>query len=162
MKVSALILLALIWSTDADAQWFKALLGLKATPTRLSSSDLDIESQRCMSCHDGSRGKIVELRPKGAPLEFDATWRTKNHSIGMNYQTSYDENPNEYVAPSMLHSRIKIIDGKIGCLSCHVAQNDLVASLTGGGSLSNNECTVDIEATQEAFQGSLCIQCHVR
>ncbi|MBA4312378.1 MAG: hypothetical protein C0417_07085 [Chlorobiaceae bacterium] len=141
-----------------------ALSAFSQTPSsiRIPASQLDYESQYCMRCHDGSAGKTIELRPVNAPLEFDrGLWmRTKNHSIGMSYSESENNNPREYVPAGALDPNIKLVDGKIGCLSCHVAKPQLLASLSLETNSESNECSVDIEGTKKAFQGNLCIYCH--
>jgi len=132
-----------------------------SSSNRLSSYQLDLESQQCMKCHDGSGGNAIELRPSDAPVEFDrGLWmKTKNHSIGMSYSASRQKNPAEYVSETSLNENIKLIDGKIGCLSCHVAKPRLLASLSAE---IPDECPVDVEGTEKAFQGNLCINCHIK
>lgn len=129
---------------------------------RIPSSQLDYESRHCMRCHDGSRGQTIELRPVNAPIEFDrGLWmRTKNHSIGMSYSETENKNPREYVPVGALNPNIKLIDGKIGCLSCHVAKPQLLASLSVETNSADNECGVDVEGTTKAFKGNLCLYCH--
>jgi hypothetical protein len=129
---------------------------------RIPSSQLDYESRHCMRCHDGSGGKTIELRPVSAPIEFDrGLWmKTKNHSIGMAYFETENKNPREYVPAGALNPNIKLIDGKIGCLSCHIAKPQLLASLSVETNSEMIECSVDIEGTKKAFQGNLCLYCH--
>ncbi len=129
---------------------------------RIPPSQLDYESQHCMKCHNGSDGPTIELRPVSAPIEFDrGLWmRTKNHSIGMPYTESENKNPRGYVPVGALNVNIKLIDGKIGCLSCHVAKPQLLASLSVETNSEGNECGVDVEGTKKTFQGNLCVYCH--
>ncbi|MDP2209544.1 MAG: hypothetical protein Q8K98_12360 [Bacteroidota bacterium] len=160
------ILHILVWSlligiqTEANAQWFANLIKSEPTQNRLRKTELDIESQQCMRCHDGSKIREIDLRPVNALLEFivDGYMKTSNHSIGMSYQQSYVSNPGEYVHTGRMNPSIKLIDGKVGCLSCHVSKNKLLAS--NSMSIEPEECNYDKELTQQAFQGNLCIQCH--
>ena len=129
---------------------------------RLSVTSLDAESQLCMVCHNGTYGKRIELRPAGAPLEFEygRTIKTKNHAIGMEYQVAYDANPKEYVAPTTLDKNIKLVEGKVGCLSCHIKREQLLAQATPVLQAFDNQCTNDKPATQRAFRGMNCLNCH--
>ncbi|MDI6804061.1 MAG: hypothetical protein QME58_09475 [Bacteroidota bacterium] len=160
------ILHILVWSlligiqTEANAQWFSNLFKTEQPQKRIDKTELDIESQQCMRCHDGSKSREIELRPANAPLEFivDGYMKTSNHSIGMSYQQSYLSNPGEYVNTGRMNQSIKLVEGKVGCLSCHVSKNKLLAS--NSTSIEPEECNSDKELTQQAFQGNLCVQCH--
>lgn len=146
--------------TETNAQWFANIFKSEQPQNRIHKTELDIESQLCMRCHDGSKSREIELRPVDAPLEFivDGYMKTSNHSIGMSYAQSFVSNPGDYVHPASMNSSIKFIDGKVGCLSCHVSKNKLFAS--NSMSIEPEECNYDKEATQQAFQGNLCVQCH--
>lgn len=146
--------------TEAHAQWFANLSKSEQSQNRLHKTELDIESEQCMRCHDGSKSREIELRPVNAPVEFivDGFMKTSNHSIGMSYQQSYVSNPGEYVHTGSMNPSIKLIDGKVGCLSCHVSKNKLLAF--NSMNIVPDECNYDKELTQQAFQGNLCVQCH--
>ena len=154
-KIVSILISVLALSMIANGQ-----SGLK----RLSGNQLDIESRQCMRCHDGSGGNKIELRPVDAPTEFDKGlfMRTKNHSIGMSYVNSYAKCPNGYIAISDLDPNIKIIDGRVGCLSCHLAKPQYLASLSVEVNLTTEECTYDSEGTEKAFQDNLCLKCHIK
>lgn len=121
---------------------------------------LDIESQFCMRCHNGQHGQKIEARFSASTIPYDQSMRTTNHSMGMLYQTTYQRTPQEYISPSSLNPKIRLIDGKVGCLSCHIAKNRMFASTSLVADAESNECTVDKQATDKAFAGSLCTQCH--
>lgn len=121
---------------------------------------LDIESQFCMRCHNEQHSLKIEVRSSETLIPYDQSMRTTNHSMGMVYQTAYQRSPQEYIAPSSLNPNIKLIGGKVGCLSCHVAKNRAFASISLVVDVESNECTVDKQATEKAFAGSLCTQCH--
>ncbi len=150
----------LIGPAETNAQWFANLFKSEQTGNRLSKTELDIESQQCMICHDGSKSREIELRPLNAPIEIivDGFMKTSNHSIGMSYKKTYVSNPGEYVHPASMNPRRKLTEGKVGCLSCHVSKNKLLAS--NSMNIEPDECNYDKELTQQSFQGNLCVQCH--
>lgn len=120
---------------------------------------LDYESQLCMKCHNGSNGNEITIREKESPVQYDNLNRTNNHSVGMNYFSSYRKDPRHYISPALLNPKINLVDGKIGCVSCHVAKNKILAS-NSESFLVDDGCSYDKKATQEAFQNGLCTQCH--
>ncbi|GEM_PF-6725974 len=146
-------------SSPSMAQfWADASVG-EASPTRLNIGDLDFESRKCMRCHDGSNGTYIPLRPVTAPIEHvqQGSIKTKNHSIGMVYENSVAKQPTEYVDPISLNSHIRLIGGKVGCLSCHIKK-----SKEEEASKNEQRCTNDSKAAQEIFHGRLCQQCHIK
>jgi hypothetical protein len=131
---------------------------------RLNVVHLDAESQRCMRCHDGTLGSRIELRPAGASMEYDfgRTITTTNHAIGMLYLIAYEANPNEYVSPEALNPSVKLVDGKVGCLSCHVRTEVLIAQASAFVETPETRCSFDKEATLKTFGGPSCLSCHIK
>jgi hypothetical protein len=132
-----------------------------SSSNRLGIDALDKESQRCMTCHDGSRALRIELGPAGAPMEIESfgMTRTKNHAIGMEYAVAYNAKPREFVAPPLLKTDVKLVGGKVGCLSCHAKKEIIVAD---GGAFDRSlldRCTVD---DREGFQEPKCLSCHIK
>jgi hypothetical protein len=124
-----------------------------------ATQNLDYESQQCMKCHNGSNGHTITVRENGMPIEYDELNRTKNHSMGMNYISSYRKDSRHYISPALLNSKIILVDGKVGCVSCHVAKNRSLASNSISFPLDES-CSFDKKSTEEAFQNGLCNQCH--
>lgn len=129
--------------------------------SNLPVSSLDYESQQCMRCHDGTSGHGIVLRENGSAITYDDQHRTTNHSIGMNYIKSFRNDSRHYVSPASLNPKVQLIDGKVGCVSCHVQKNRELASNSGSFTVDTN-CSVDTEATEKAFNGGLCNQCHLK
>jgi len=85
-----------------------------------SNLPLDGLSMECISCHDGVMAKAANYRifdgkrshrPRSIEMIKGA------HPVGMDYNTfGLDK---EYVAPESLAAGINLIDGKVGCTSCH-------------------------------------------
>ena len=112
------------------------------TPTQVElSGTLDRVSLECIICHDGSVGKAIDYRNAGEEtLTF--TGQSLSHPIGMNYHEATQQNrrlrPVESLSPL-----ITLVDGKVGCSSCHNQYSDELAMLV----ISNRG-------------SALCMQCH--
>lgn len=112
------------------------------TPTQVElSGTLDRVSLECIICHDGSVGKAIDYRNAGEEtLTF--TGQSLSHPIGMNYHEATQQKqglrPVENLSPL-----ITLVDGKVGCSSCHNQYSDERAMLV----ISNRG-------------SALCMQCH--
>ncbi len=146
----------------AAAVWY----GVAGDEQRLTPAQLDPESRACMGCHNGSGGRAIALRPVTAPVEmaWEGHLTTVNHSIGMDYAQSYLENRALYTPPAALNPAITLVNGRVGCLSCHLKKREeagggevrvLPASLARAG-----ECTADEALARKVFGSSLCVECH--
>ena len=134
---------------------------------RLPVGDMDEESQRCMECHNGSAGPAIALRPVDAPVEFEGLGQmcTVNHPMGMDYQGSTVKYPDEFRSAAAVAPGISLIDGKVGCLSCHIKRslrNSLVTRRDLMLPESPGQCTDDSAVTAMLFGLNVCLGCHVR
>jgi len=96
----------------------EAHLGTKVRPGRRSQTlvrgGLDMESRRCMGCHDGSRGMGLGV----------------SHPVGVDYDAGFDrKGPRRMVPEYRLDERIRLPGGTVGCGSCHSAYSELPAML---------------------------------
>lgn len=110
----------------------------------LDAGVVDPVSRACLSCHDGTLGPAetvaVGTWEHGTPLtRFDPRG---SHPIGVDYLRAFARHRG--LRPmGTLNPAIKLIEGKVGCSSCH----DLFSNLPGRLVMSNN--------------GSrLCLACH--
>lgn len=112
------------------------------TPTREElNSVLDRVSIECINCHDGSVGKVVNIDIAGGET-LTYAGRKMNHPIGMNYIESSQYNDKLHPVES-LSPLIALVDGKVGCSSCH------------------NQYSHEITMLSMSNKGSgLCMQCH--
>lgn len=104
---------------------------------------LDRVSMECISCHDGAVGKVTNFSLSGeATLTYSGP--SVSHPIGMNYSESAMYNrelrPIENLSPL-----ITLIDGKVGCSSCHNQYSHELTML-----VINNKGS------------ALCLECHVK
>jgi predicted CXXCH cytochrome family protein len=83
----------------------------------------DENSTECLSCHKDVAGA--------------------HHPNGIEYKQAYLKNSTDYVPPSSLNSRIRLINEKIGCQTCHDHYSEHSALLV-----------------IENVKDKLCVQCH--
>lgn len=104
---------------------------------------LDPISMECITCHDGTLASSVHYKVKTA--EQAQTRSLGNiagsHPVGMDY-TRYGNN-REYVPHYSLPGNMVLMDGRIGCISCH----DM---------LSKNKAYLAVELSNS----ELCFSCH--
>ena len=104
---------------------------------------LDPISMECLGCHDGTMAKAVNHR-----ISDGDTHRVKSietikgsHPIGMDYNAF--ARSKEYVPSNTLAADIKLINGKVGCVSCH-------------NLLGRNDKYLAVDNTRSG----LCFSCH--
>ena len=86
---------------------------------------------------------------------------SSNHPVGMQYVDYFQQQPHNYKEPTSLNPNIQLVNGQVGCLSCHQLKVQNLAS-TGvqGGSMSlNNYCESSSDLTVESG-ADLCAACH--
>ena len=79
---------------------------------------IDDKSRECLSCHDGTISSSTHDRLNRLDWQHNQNIGM-SHPISIDYEQSYLRKPREYHAPEKLDSRILLIDGKIGCETCH-------------------------------------------
>ena len=112
------------------------------TPSREeASSILDRVSLECLNCHDGAVGKAINYQLAGEET-LTYSGRSMNHPIGMNYRDAAQFNDQLHPVES-LSPLITLVDGKVGCASCH------------------NQYSHELTMLVTSNKGSgLCMQCH--
>lgn len=79
---------------------------------------LDAISMECVACHDGTLAGSVHYRVNGPNYTaFNIKAVTGSHPVGMDY-TKYASNKS-YAPFYELPKNIVLMDGRVGCLSCH-------------------------------------------
>ncbi|RMG74425.1 MAG: hypothetical protein D6710_01565 [Nitrospirae bacterium] len=112
-----------------------------------NAGPIDSVSAQCLSCHDGSMGKAAPVKAglwqHGDPLMgFNQQAYTGVHPVGIDYEESSMEHPD--LKPSaMIPRKIKLVNGKVSCISCHDPYSNNRAQL-----ISTNR------------NGELCLGCH--
>jgi hypothetical protein len=134
-------------------------------PSHEEQPMLDPDSQACLYCHDGSRAICITVKSAGAPMQM---WGFKNvnHPIGMLYSQSQARSPDEFIPVRSLNPRIELIDGKVGCRSCHLSKtsgaNGFSLAAANLSSKETTDCTATGELTVWGSGSVLCLSCHNR
>lgn len=104
---------------------------------------LDPISMECLACHDGTIAKPVTFRISDGTLHREKSIETIKgaHPIGMDYEKF--RMSAEYAPVEILPAQMVLINGKVGCITCH-------------NMLGNNKkyLVVDIDSN------NLCFTCH--
>lgn len=98
-------------------------------------------SRDCLSCHDGTLSSNTNVSMAGG-----ATWEHSigmSHPIGVSYDDAYRKKPKEYHNSASLDKRIKLVNGKIECETCHDHYSKLKYRLV-----------------MDNFRSRLCMSCH--
>jgi len=104
--------------------------------------EIDTFSLDCLGCHDGINARIHDIRYKNNAMEQDGSTNSVrgSHPIGMHYG-SYAYTSHKLRGLYELNDQTVLVDGKVGCLSCHNPLNPDKKHLT-----SKN----------------LCLGCHIK
>lgn len=111
-----------------------------AFSSRILAAGLDAGSAECVSCHQDS---ITVNEPLQVCHQGDC-----DHPVGVGY-TSFSSRNRGLTPPEALDPAIKLIDGKMGCLTCHIPY---VAA--DHENTSNSMLSVDNTGS------ALCVACH--
>jgi predicted CXXCH cytochrome family protein len=106
--------------------------------------EIDSFSKDCLGCHDGLRASDVTVDYRSRP---DTSRRGKHvsgkdHPIGMNY-ASYAAFGRRYKPVAMLDKKMVLVNGRVGCLTCHNPLNPERGHLV-----------------MSDFRSALCLTCH--
>lgn len=110
------------------------------------SQTVDSFSFDCMSCHDGMNAKYHDVRIRNGEREGSMSLQTvlASHPIGMHYGSAAYEN-RSLRDQRLLNSSMTMVDGRVGCLSCHNLLNP-----------EKNHLAVDNSSS------GLCLECHAK
>lgn len=107
------------------------------------NENLDKVSLECLSCHDGTVQESVNYRTAGSnALTYQDRYFT--HPIGVDYAEAARENM-ELRSLDDLSPYISLIEGRVGCASCH--------------SIFSEESTLLVFDNRGS---ALCLECHVK
>lgn len=107
--------------------------------------EVDSFSFNCLSCHDGTSSPAHDISFKNADRSGAFSGNNlSSHPIGTHYGSASYINPQlrrlEYLDPNMV-----LIDGRVGCLTCHNPLNRRAPHLVASNDRSN-----------------LCLTCHIK
>jgi len=93
-----------------------------ASVTKAETVNLDASSAECMQCHDGRSSGHIVVKSANSAMQFTASGRQSNHPIGMNYAGYAVSNPASYRSRATLDPNIRLVSGRVACVSCHQAK----------------------------------------
>ena len=93
----------------------------EADDAMVNSAGVDPLSLDCLGCHDGSRASDVTINLKNDPYKRLRGDAEKDHPIGMDYSAYVARNIG--YKPIIGKSKMVLVDGKVGCLTCHDPMN---------------------------------------
>lgn len=135
-------------ASDASDDFSLTLISFgksEETSENPESGAIDAFSQDCLSCHDGLRASDIAVVYRNSPENPRKGKRVsgKDHPVGMDYADYVASGRGNYKPIAMLNSKMMLINGKVGCLTCHnplnPEKNHLVMS---------------------DFRSALCLTCH--
>lgn len=89
-------------------------------PKNAGYNDLDSFSRNCLSCHDGLAALEINVIYRNSPTGFESrNPDAKVHPIGMDYERYVASNRSVFKPISMWSTKLILINGKVGCLTCH-------------------------------------------
>ena len=103
---------------------------------------IDDNSRECLSCHDGTISTEATTKIQGLSWEHRKNIGL-SHPIGVDYSQVYTSKPRLYHPPERLDQRIALINGKIGCETCH-----------------NHYSKHKKHLVMDNFKSRLCLSCH--
>lgn len=108
--------------------------------------EIDRFSVDCLSCHDGiyAKGKDIRYKNNSEHRMTDMSSVRGSHPIGMHYG-SYAYADRSFKPLHLLKKGMELIDGKVGCLTCHNPFNKKKYHLV-----------------MENDQSKLCFSCHTK
>jgi len=128
---------------------------------------LDGRATSCLACHDGRRATYVAVRGTEGTMLWGASG-SAGHPVGMNYARAAAHKPAEYVPLARLDPAIRLVEGRVTCLSCHkLAESyqprdpDLIKAARSPGPARPSRCTASSKLTVGPRRSDLCLSCHV-
>lgn len=103
---------------------------------------LDTHTLQCLECHDKYLTKLPRSLGEGTWNHF--TTRL-SHPVGAQYIKAAAKNPNKYKPYSILPKEIRLMNGKVGCGTCHNVYSKQKYML-----VMNNH------------KSKLCLSCHIK
>lgn len=136
---------------------------LDDTETATKPVSIDGASQQCMSCHNGSLGSHIQIKDAAKPMQF-SSFGTRAHPVGMQYVNYAAQRPHSFRERTALNPQIQLVDGRVGCLSCHIIkQNEMLVAINQSTKAAiNNTCISSKTLTVGPRYTDLCLSCHIK
>lgn len=125
--------------------------------------NLDPISVRCLGCHNGSKGVRINVKSADQPLQIRG-FQTVNHPMGMVYEDYAGRDPFGYHPQAAVEDTIPLIEGKVGCSSCHKLKPSRLQHPPQIQQTAQNSpsCLASSELTVGPRETDLCLTCHIK
>ncbi len=131
------------YSDAEEGDFLTRLLG--AERKQQKEGALDGFSVDCLGCHDGVHASSVAVNWRNDPYrDYRHRRLTSEHPVGMDYQMYASTRPADY-KPIFGNTRMLLVNGKVGCLTCHDPLNPERRHLV-----------------MSDYRSALCFTCHVK
>lgn len=129
-------------SIQEDEGGFGTLFTKNNSHAIVGARDIDNLSALCLGCHDGATAQDISVDVRNDPFTARNKFATagSDHPIGMDYKqyVSFSKNYKPMTNPKMI-----LVNGKVGCLTCHDPFNPEKGHLV-----------------MSDAQSALCLTCH--
>lgn len=131
-------------SDDGSASSF--FFGKSSTVKNQGDSILDSFSKDCLGCHDGTQASDRKVNYKNTPGQ-KSHWSqgASEHPIGMNYASYAAMDPKSYKPAASIGSKMMLVNGRVGCTTCHDPLNAEKSHLA-----------------KSDYRSDLCLTCHTK
>ncbi len=133
------------------------IVGSEAQARPAPVNPVDKVAGECLGCHNGSNAKHVNARAAGTVAPSHG-FRTGDHPVGMVYEESVRKGPQDYRPATALHPNIRLVDGRVTCITCHKVKNETLSSVQP----AKPPCTASKEMTMGPRDRELCLACHIK
>jgi predicted CXXCH cytochrome family protein len=103
-----------------DVSFRDLFFGRKKSSLNQGDTTLDSFSRDCLTCHDGGHASDIAIDYRNTPGNKIKTFDgTKQHPIGMNYAAYAAMDHTRFNPGSAFNSKMILVNGRVGCLTCH-------------------------------------------
>jgi len=143
----------------ANADFRNFILG-EENKVSTDTGMLDPVSTSCLGCHDGARAKYVGIETQDTIA--GSGFGRRNHPVGLLYDTAVARDPGGLNPRATLHPAIKLVDGRLSCVSCHQQKTEPVRVAANAPLAGADLCTATKELILGPGDRRLCLACHVK
>lgn len=141
------------------------IVGREAQVRPAPENLIDKVASACLGCHNGSMTHNVNVRTERTRVPLHDFSSNDDHPVGMVYEESARRDPRNYRPATALHPNIRLVDGRVTCITCHKVRNEMVAF--NGKWSSDQPVEPQCTATKEVTMGNsrddkLCLACHIK